>query len=241
MQKNNQRFWEIDFLRGVAIIMMIIFHFLYDLNYFHLLDIDVFKGFWGFFGKFTFTLFLLLVGISLSLSSSRKLKENKLKFSKYLYRGIKVFLWGMVITFVTYLVIPEAFVRFGILHLIGISIIISYPFLRFRWANLAIGAIVIIVGLYLQMYTFDFSYLLWLGFLPKMYIAVDHFPVLPYWGIVLIGLFIGNISYPNYQRNFRVPNVEKFFLVSILRYLGKNSLLIYLIHQPLLIILLYMV
>ncbi len=223
MPKNN-RFWEIDSLRGIAIIMMIVFHFLFDLNFFNIFRIETFEGFWGIFGKITFTIFLLLAGIPLTLSSSSPIK-----------RGLKIFFWGMIITLITYLVIPHAYVRFGILHLIGISIIISYPFLRFKYANLAVGIAVIIVGLYIQTITFDFSFLIWLGFKPNGYFAVDHFPIMPYWGIVLIGLFLGKILYSNHERNFKIPNIS----IPFLEFLGRHSLVIYLVHQPLLIILLY--
>ncbi|MBE3036638.1 MAG: DUF1624 domain-containing protein, partial [Candidatus Atribacteria bacterium] len=35
MDRNlQQRFWEIDFLRGIAIIMMVLYHLLYNLHYF---------------------------------------------------------------------------------------------------------------------------------------------------------------------------------------------------------------
>ena len=33
VKESQKRFWEIDFLRGIAVILMIIFHFLYDLKH----------------------------------------------------------------------------------------------------------------------------------------------------------------------------------------------------------------
>ena len=55
--------------------------------------------------------------------------------------------WGVVIGVVTYLALgPGLYVRFGILHLIGPSTILGYPFLRFRWLNLVLGVLVILAG-----------------------------------------------------------------------------------------------
>lgn len=241
VQKNSQRFWEIDFLRGIAIIMMIVFHFLYDLNFFGIYPINVFKGFWGIFGKFTFILFLLLVGISLTLSASKRQKEGDFKFWRYLVRGIKIFLCGMIITLATYIVIPDAYVKFGILHLIGVSIIISFPFLRFKYLPIFTGIIVILIGLYFQTFTINISWLNWLGLIPHTFRSVDHFPIFPYWGIVLIGIFIGKLMYTNFVRNFALPRIGNYPIISQVCFLGKYSLLIYLIHQPLLIFLVNMV
>ena len=226
-------------MRGIAIVMMIIFHFLYDLNFFGIVKIDVFKGPLGLFGKSIFIIFLLLVGISMVLSSSRRKKEGTYNFLIYLKRGVKIFLWGMVITIITYLVIPEAYVKFGILHLIGISVILSFPFLRFKYTNLIAGIVVITIGLYLQNLTVNTTWLYWLGLTTHMFRAVDHFPIFPYFGIVLIGLFVGKIAYKNFIRSFSLPSIEKNKIIYSICFFGKHSLLIYLVHQPLLIVILY--
>ena len=41
----NRRIWELDFFRAIAIILMVIFHIVYDLNEFVGLDIDYLSGF----------------------------------------------------------------------------------------------------------------------------------------------------------------------------------------------------
>lgn len=239
--KNSYRFWEIDFLRGVAIIMMIIFHLIYDLSYFGAYNIDTSHGFWGVFGKFTFITFLLLVGISLNLSASRRKREGAFSFKVYLKRGIKIFLWGMIITLATYIFIPESYVKFGILHLIGVSIILTFPLLNFKCINLGLGSFVILFGLFLKTMTFDTTWLFWLGLTPHTFSAIDHFPIFPYWGIILIGLFLSKILYNNFVRSFTVPKIENHIFIKPISYLGRHSLLIYLIHQPLLIFLIHVV
>lgn len=235
MKKSFKRFWEIDMLRGIAIIMMITFHLLFNLNYFSFITIDVFQGIWGIFGKATFILFLFLVGVSLSLSASRRKMNNTFSFSINLKRGLKIFIWGMIITLISYIFIPEAYIKFGILHLIGTAVIISYPFLRFRLLNIVVGTVIIAIGIYLQQYRFETPYFFWLGITPYNFTALDHFPLFPYWGIILIGLGTGNRVYKNFVRNFPFFDIEKNNIFHIITFLGRHSLLIYLIHQPILI------
>jgi len=229
------RYWEIDFLRGIAIVMMITFHFFFDLRYFGNYSINLHSGFWWFFARITATIFILLVGISLTLSYSRA-KKRKGLYRKYLYRGIKILSWGLIITLITYLFFREGFIIFGILHFIGIAIILAYPFIRMRFLNLFLGILFIIAGIYMAGMSFDFSWLMWLGFMPKHFYTFDYFPILPWFGVALIGLFLGNLLYPNGRKIISDYNSP---FVSFFSFLGRHSLLIYLIHQPILVILLY--
>jgi len=235
------RFWEVDTLRGLAIIMMVLVHLRYDLVYYggHAGPILLAYGFWRDFARATATIFISLVGVSLTLSLARVEKREKgQRFSRYLKRGLTIFGWGMVITVVTWVLLREGAVYFGILHLIGVSIILAYPFLRLRWPNLLIGLALIAVGAYLSQRTYSFPWLMWLGFTPKHLGSVDYYPLLPNFGIVLIGVFVGNLLYPGHQRSFPWPDWSRFFLFRGLSFLGRHSLLVYLIHQPIIIVLL---
>ncbi len=238
----NKRFWEIDFLRGIAIISMVIYHAAFDLNYFNILEIEMHRGFWSIFGKSVFVLFFVLVGISLNLSYSRSKIKNKTNlFGKYLKRGLRVFFWGLIITLVTFIFMRKGFVWFGVLHFIGLSIIFAYPLMKLFYTNLFLGLIIISIGLLLSNYSFDFSWLVWLGFKPKGFYSVDYFPIFPYFGIILIGTFIGKKFYVDYERKFSIKNRSEHHLIRPVSFLGKNSLVIYLIHQPILILILLVV
>ena len=228
-------------MRGIAIIMMITFHLLYDLNYFGGYDLNLHSSFWLYFGRVTATIFILLVGISLTISYSRaKRKQRKRIYLKYLKRGLRIFSWGLLITLVTWLFLRAGFVVFGVLHLIGISIIMAYPFLKLRFWNLLPGVIVISLGLYLKGFTFGFSWFTWLGVTSKQFYTIDYFPILPWFGVVLIGLFLGYLIYPDCTRRFNLFNLSNFAVIRLLCFFGRHSLLIYLIHQPILIAIIYL-
>jgi uncharacterized membrane protein len=237
-EKLQKRFWEIDFLRGIAIIMMVAFHIAFDLNFFGVYDVSIGSFYWKVIARTSAILFLLLVGVSLTLSYSRAKKSSavKPKFKKYLKRGLTVFAYGMLITLSTYIFIQSAYVKFGILHLIGLSIIMAFPLLKFKWLNLVLGVLIIAAGIFLNDIMFNFNWLMWLGFVPDTLYTVDYFPLLPWFGIVLIGVFIGNFLYPGYESKISVPDWSENTFFKSFSFLGRNSLLIYLVHHPVILL-----
>lgn len=241
MENSSKRFWEIDVLRGMAIIMMVLYHLSYDLYFLGDFPIKIYSLSWTLFQRTTASLFLLLVGISLTISYS-KLKskyQRKAIFIRNLKRGIKILAWGAVITIFTFIFLTNGVILFGILHLIGVSIIISFPLLEYKYKNLVLGLIVILIGAYLSNFTFNTNYLLWLGFEPNSFFSFDYFPILPWYGVVLIGIFLGNLAYPESKRRFYIPDLSSNIISRGLSFLGKHSLKIYLIHQPIIILMLY--
>jgi uncharacterized membrane protein len=133
--------------------MMVLFHFMFDLVYFAGHDINVRSGFWWIFAKVTAIIFVGLVGVSLALSSARRRDP---RFPRYFWRGAKIFFLGMIISLATYLLAGQAYVRFGVLHLIGLSIVLAYPFLRLKWTTLAVGFASIVAGIWLNTLEFGF-------------------------------------------------------------------------------------
>jgi uncharacterized membrane protein len=234
------RFWELDLLRGCAVVTMILFHLAFDLNYFGVYSLSIQSGFWFYLARITAGTFILLAGVSLSLSSARaRLLGQQRLYIKFLKRGLKIFAIGLGITAATYLLIGNGFVIFGILHFIGLSIIISYPFLNLKSKNVIIGLMIILIGQYLQGVSVDFPWLLWLGLIPTGLRTLDYIPLFPWFGVILIGIFIGDTFYGGYRRRILLPDLSGNASTMLFVLLGRNSLPIYLIHQPMLIALLY--
>ena len=231
------RYWEIDALRGVAIVMMVIFHLMWDFWAYNIIpNLVLHAGFWKYFQRTTATLFLTLVGVSLAVVTIRRMGDD-LKglppFRPYLLRGLKIFGWGMVVSLVVWAA-GVGYVHFGILHLIGFSTIAAYPLLRQRGINLLLWAIFFIAGYFLLPVRVDFPWLLWLGLAPYNYYPNDYFPVIPYFGVVLLGLFFGNSLYGPAGRRFILPDISHWLPIRGLEWLGRHSLIIYLVHQLLL-------
>jgi uncharacterized membrane protein len=236
------RIWEVDTLRGFAIVEMVFYHFTWDLSFFGLLGFNPMQGPWQWFARSIATLFILTMGISMTLSFNRerqKLGHDRL-FGKYLKRGATIFGFGLLITIATYFFIGKGFVIFGILHLLGFSVVAAYPFLKQnRWVSLGAGILVILAGIRVDGVAVDWPWLIWLGVKQYGVFMVDYYPVLPWFGLSLLGIFVGQALYPHGRRNFSIPPGQNLAPVRGLQYLGRHSLLIYLIHQPILIGLLY--
>jgi len=184
------RFWEVDLLRGCAILLMVLYHLVFDLNYFAVYDIDVSSGFWLAVARLSASLFLLLVGLSLTLSHSRSRllgQEDRFPF-RLLKRSAWILGLALGVTVVTYLFLGKGFIVFGVLHLIGLSLLLAYPFLRLHGANFIFGLLFILLGIYLQKIGVSFPWLLWLGLAPPGFYSVDYFPVFPWFGLILLGM-----------------------------------------------------
>ncbi|HAJ38254.1 MAG TPA: hypothetical protein DCL15_21495 [Chloroflexi bacterium] len=253
------RFWEIDAMRGVAIITMIVYHAMWDLWYWGVFpNVVLWEGFWKYWQRFTAGTFLILVGVSLTLvyrrERARRGPDARL-FPKFLLRGLKIFGLGMIITLVVTLA-GVGYVDFGILHLIGAATILAYPLLRFTWLNLALWGVFSLAGKWLEQFHFDgrwlsiplgstlFIFFLdgrWLapfGVTPTRYPAVDYFPLIPWFGVVLLGVWLGNWFYADNRRLIPLPDWGDVLPIRGLRFLGRHSLLIYMIHQPLILLVL---
>ena len=63
--------------------------------------------------------------------------------------------------------------------------------------------------------------------------TVDYFPLLPWFGVVLVGVGMGSLLYDGHERRFHLPHVRGP-LVRAMSYVGQQSLLVYLLHQPVL-------
>jgi uncharacterized membrane protein len=261
----SDRLWEIDAWRGIAILMMIVYHTMWNLQSLAGYDIGVRSGFWRLFQIATAGLFTILVGVSLTLSynRAREVSPAGSLWSRYAIRGAAIFTWGMVISGVSLAVLgPERYVRFGVLHLIGLSIILAYPLLRFKWLNLGLAVVLIVAGWAIRSISPDIPFLEWLAPTPGH--GVDYQPLVPMFSRVLIGVFLGNLLYSRMAPRIRStgqsaapagpgaaesPELARPLeplrgagprkggpnAVKPLRWLGQNSLVLYIVHQPLLI------
>lgn len=233
-QKSDSfRFIELDLLRGFAISVMVLFHLLWDLDYFGIVRLN--KAMYN--SNIIFqALFLVLVGVTLAVKSN-KLQEPSTEMYKQIMRhGLWIFSLGMAITAVTLLVMPERPVLFGILHCIGLSIILCTVFLRFKTYNIIFATAIITAGFIIGHYHVSHPTIVHLMFgLHQTNVwkyTIDYFPLLPWFGVTLLGVGIGNILYKDNKRRFKIPDLSNYRSITMVSWLGKHSLAIYLFHQP---------
>lgn len=225
---SRSRHQLIDVLRGSAILLMFIYHFCYDLNYFGAISTNFNQEpFWLNFRTLIVSMFLLIMGISLFLSTINGL--NKTSFFK---RFGLLILYSSIISLVTYLVFPKEMIFFGILHFIAAATVIGLIFVRLYYINLVIGSALILLSMNFNHALFDEGAWQWFGLMTKKPITIDYVPLIPWFGVVLVGLFIGKFVY-NHSELSKSLNWESSNPVfQILAFGGRHSLHIYILHQP---------
>jgi len=221
---DNKRIEEIDFARGIAILLMILFHLIVDLKDFYFYNVDYFRGFWYVEGKLSAILFMFLCGIS-STFSSRSTNH-----------GIKVFTWAMVLTAVTYFYNSDFYIRFGILHFLGISLLTAsfVQRLAINWLFL-LSVSSITIGLVFAEHFVTSPYLFPLGLQSATFTSLDFYPLFPWYGVFLAGITAGKTVYASKKSLLALHPPQT------ITWLGRQSLAIYLIHQPILLALLYVI
>lgn len=225
MESNSikkQRIWEIDAFRGFCILCVIIVHFIFDLNNFTKVNFSL-PDLYMFIQDNGGVLFIILSGISVTLGT-RSVK-----------RGFIVFLLGMAITLFTYIFDPDYTIKFGILHFLGLCMIL-YPIIRKmpNWALILTAALIIASGYWLKTIYVDTNWLFPIGIINSNFSSSDYFPILPHLGYFIIGILLGKTIYKNKETLF--PGKLAYNkAIKGLTFCGRHSLWIYLAHQPIII------
>lgn len=221
----KRRIWELDALRGLCILAVLVFHFLFD-------AVEVFGAFrWDYPNWFVLVrdwggvIFLILSGICVTLGSQS------------VRRGLIVLGCGLVCTAVTIAMTfwgfhPSIIIYFGVLHCLGICMLLWPLFRRLPWQALLPLALGLIgLGFYFSTLLVDTPYLLLLGLKYPGFATSDYFPLLPHLGFFLLGAVLGKTLY--HKRSTLLPKVNPS-LFSFFCFCGRHSLWIYLLHQPVL-------
>lgn len=233
MSALGRRRLELDLLRTLAIACMVLYHLVYDLSVLYGWEIDPFTGGWRLLARATASLFLLVSGMSVALASARH--DRDVPWGRRVRRAAQIGAAAMLVTAVTYAALGDTYVRFGILHLVAVSGLLLPLFLRLgRW-NVLAGALWIAAGRAISGLRADTRLLLPLGIRPAGFASVDYFPLLPWFGVVLLGAGLAALVYAPGRA---VPS-PRGRLWEILSIPGRRSLTIYLLHQPVLLGILY--
>jgi uncharacterized membrane protein len=236
MSKKNisRRIWEIDFLRGLSIILVVGYHLLYDLGAY--VGIKRFLGWSTDLSTVAFMvaqhffagLFIVLSGTSSTLTRSNK------------RRGLKLLAVSLAVTAVTYIFDPSEAVWFGILQLLAVSILIfgaafekARPVTCAAWGVFVLG-LAAALHLLKSSVAIRFDWLLPLGIHSPGYSSFDYFPLIPWFGIFLIGAALGKSVYAP-RRSLLPWRLPQTFVNAA----GRHSLLIYIVHQPVILAVLY--
>lgn len=227
-----QRYNTIDWLRGLTVIHMVIYHTLYSLH-----------AFYGFslapqlyyYQQFICWSFILLSGFSLSFS--RHLRRKIL-----LLTGI-----SLLITTVSALFVPQEAIYFGVIHFFALATL-CFALLR-KWIErippqfaLVLSFLLFLVTKSLPEGTMFFSCislpavlyrtnLFFLGLPSDSFTSADYFPLIPWFFLFLTGFYL----------HYFISLQKKEASRNMIPILGRHSLFIYLLHQPVILAVLYLI
>ncbi len=239
----KQRIIEIDAVRGFAVVLMMLFHMIFDLVHYFDYGISYTQGFWKYAGMTAAILFMIVSGISGQISRSN------------IKRGLKVLACAMIITIASIPIMGEYYISFGILHFLGSVMILSGIIeklikndnLRF-YTTIALIPLAFLLGDYFAKVKTEIPFLFPLGILTSDYKSYDYYPMFPWSGYFFLGVVIGQVVYKNKKSIFKEGTFAdsnqglvsgiKNIPINTLAFLGKYSIQIYFIHQPVLLFIL---
>lgn len=248
----NKRIIEIDFIRGLALILMFMQHFIFDLRFFFHLDILSFTDgdfFLLIIRPIVLVFFLLCSGVSSKFSRNNYLHSMKIAFAAILMSASTILIdqfYNLGIA-----------VYFNVLHLLALVIFIhaSIETLIIRrkknrrkfvvFIELFIAILLSSIVLSFKSYiSFTFINLV-LGLnildLPLM---GDYLPLCPWMIFYFLGLFFAEVFYDNKLSLFEFSKVkdklEKTVSLRSILFIGRHSLIFYLLHQPIFLLLVYL-
>lgn len=233
--KSKQRFELFDGFRGLTMVSMIAYHFCYD--FFVVEGID---PKWPYlpashlWQQSICSSFILLSGFCWQWGKKHNLQ-----------RGLLVNAFGLLITVVTWLIMPEQIIIFGVLNFIGCAILLTIPaekilqacpsmcgamvscvlFLfthNVQWGTIGFGNWKISVwqGLYCPLLTI-------FGFPAQNFWSSDYFPIMPWIFLFWTGYFL-NCEFRKPYRSGKWAETR----IPVLSCFGKWSLPVYMLHQP---------
>lgn len=221
------RIWELDFLKGIALIFMIFDHTVFDLGAFFGVNTEELGFFEEGIGHVSAAIFMTVCGISVTLG-----KRN-------VRRGTFVFLLGMALTLGTFaadrIFSSDLLIAFGILHFLGLAMIITHFVKRLPVpAILALAVCSAGVGIWFSDLTVKIPLLFPFGLCESGFYSSDYFPLFPNLAYTFAGAAVGKVIYSEKRSLFDHPGKSSFIC-----FIGRYTLPLYFIHQPVILGLLY--
>ncbi len=233
----SDRFDAIDVLRGCALVWMALYHFFFDLNNFGFARLDFYRDpLWTTQRTLILSLFLFCAGFGQMLAW-----QAGQQWPRFWRRWVWIALGALLVSLGSWLMFPRSFIYFGVLH--GMALMLIVARLTARWglwclipAALALLAPALAQGWLgdpVLASRFNAPTLNWLGLITQKPITEDYVPLLPWMGVVWIG-----VASASAWMRLGAPGQGGRLSGGVaqpLAWLGRRSLAFYMLHQPVLI------
>lgn len=225
----------VDAARGLAIVQMVVYHLCFDLNYFGWIHVRLLTDpAWMAWRNGIVTQFLFLAGVSLALGAGAPGAPS----ARFWRRWLQIAGCAALVSAGSALLFGPRFIWFGVLHFVACAQLLLRPLVRGRQAParaLALGVLVLAVGLSVHLAVFSRDALSWIGFSAIKPQTEDFVPLLPWLGVMLLGVAVGP-----WMRRHAAPRTAIAQAGPLARSLqalaqiGRWPLRIYMLHQPIL-------
>lgn len=235
--RNPQRHDGIDILRGLALVWMALYHFAFDLNNFGYLRQDFYRDpAWTMQRTAILSLFLFCAGFGQAMAW-----QQGQGWPRFWRRWAAIAGCAVLVSAGSWLMFPRSFIYFGVLH--GMAVMLVLARVTAAWgpwclvpAALTLAAPSVAAGWIADSPwagALNAPTLNWLGLITRKPVTEDYVPVLPWMGVVWIGVASASlwhaIGAPG--SGWRAGSTTG----SAALWLGQRSLVFYMLHQPVLI------
>lgn len=218
----KKRFDILDAWRSLAIVLMVTYHFFYDLALFGVITWQqMFSTPLNIMQEFICRSFIFLAGASARFSRSN------------LRHGLIVLAAGVIVEIGA--LVGGQVIRFGVLMLLGSSMVLYHFTGKYLqkipgWALAAVStALYFLSDRWTGSLTVASRWLYPLGLQYPGFTSADYFPLLPWFFVLLAGTAFGG-----WCLKHRGNKLLTAPLPGVLTWPGRHSLLIYVLHQPIL-------
>ena len=236
------RLWQLDALRGLALLNMLVYHAMYDWVYIFGLPApwyDITAPGCHVWQQYICWSFLLLAGFSATLSRS------------VLRHGLITAFCAAVLTLVTAVAMPSQAIWFGVLHLIGCALLLTRALRRPLAAVPPAAGLAGCAALFALTNQLPYGYLgfeslrlvrlpealyapnwFWLG-LPDLgrFSSADYFPLIPWLFLFWCGYFLARLLG---RERVRAASGAPPAALRPLCFAGRHTMVVYMLHQPVL-------
>ena len=221
---------RLDALRGLAIVWMALFHLAFDLNHFGLLDTRYNfhrDALWATQRTCIVSLFLLCAGLGQACALHRP--EGAGFTAGFWRRWAQIAGCAMLVSLGSAWMFPRSWISFGVLHGMAVMLILTRGAAPLRAWLWPLGALCIALPRLVQHRFFNQPFSHWVGLVTHKPITEDWVPVLPWLGVMLWGLALGQwlLQRRPVWLAGPLPGALKPLAV-----LGRWSLSFYMLHQP---------
>ena len=221
------RYPVIDCIRGSAILAMMAYHFSFDLNMQGYITQDLNHSIaWQVARSLILSTFLFVAGFSMALAAKQSFKHR-------LTRLALITFCAMLVSVVSIFMFPDSWIFFGVLHFVVVASLICWGVIPHKKLLTVLTVLLLVIGILYQSPVFDKPPLQWLGMMTHKPITEDYVPMLPWLGVMMLGIIVGQWALTRVQHWPLVctPHATLFPV----QWLGRHSLAVYMLHQPILL------